>query len=303
MKHKDLIPQTTQGGSWARRLVREPLVHFLLLGGLLFGAWYAFNDQPPISDANRIVLDEAQVASLAASFQRTWLRLPTDEELAGLVKDRIKEEILYREALALGLDRDDQVIRRRLRQKMEFLSTDLTEPGPPSEAELQAYLDAHSDRFRTSERLSFTQVYLKEDGQEQATALLQRLAGHPPSELELDQLGDASLLPATMQQADPSEIGRVFSDAFAATLLAAPLDQWSGPHASPYGLHLVYVSEHLPAREPPLGEVRAAVEREWQAEQEREANARFYQALRERYSVEVAYTKPHAGEALAALKP
>jgi PPIC-type PPIASE domain len=302
MTHEDLIRQPTTGG-WLSRLVREPLVHFLLLGGLLFGAWYAFHDQPQISDDNRIVLDEAQVASLAASFQRTWLRLPTHEELVGLVQDRIKEEILYREALALGLDRDDQVIRRRLRQKMEFVSTDLSEPGPPSEAQLQAYLDAHSDRFRMSERLSFTQVYLKEDGQEQATAVLQRLAGHPPSQLELDQLGDASLLPATMQQADEPEIERVFGNDFAATLLAGPLGQWSGPYASPYGQHLVYVSDRLPAQEPKLSEVRTAVEREWQAEREREANARFYQALRDRYSVEVAYPKPRAGEALAALQP
>jgi PPIC-type PPIASE domain len=302
MIHKDLIRQPTTGG-WLSRLVREPLVHFLLLGGLLFGAWYAFNDQAPISDANRIVLDEAQVASLAASFQRTWLRLPTHEELAGLVKDRIKEEILYREALALGLDRDDQVIRRRLRQKMEFLSTDLTEPGPPSEAQLQAYLDAHSDRFRTSGRLSFTQVYLKEDGQEQATALLQRLAGHPPSELALEKLGDASLLPATLQQADQAETGRVFGQGFAEALSAAPSGRWSGPYVSPYGLHLVYVSERLPTQEPKLSDVRTAVEREWQAEQQRHANARFYQALRERYNVEVTYPEPRAGEALAALKP
>ncbi len=288
---------------WPWRLVREPLVHFLLLGGLLFGAYYAFNDQQQTSDSNRIVISEAQIASLAATFQRTWLRLPTHEELAGLVQDRIKEEILYREALGLGLDRDDQVIRRRLGQKMEFLNTDLTEPEPPTEAELQAYLDAHSDRFRTTERLSFTQVYLKEDEQEQATALLQRLAGHPPSQLELDQLGDASLLPAAMQQADQPEIGRVFGKDFADALLTAALGRWSGPYASPYGLHLVYVSERLPGREPLLREVRAAVERECQAERQRQANERFYQALRDRYTVEVAYPKPHAGEALAAVQP
>jgi hypothetical protein len=278
-------------------------VHFLVLGGLLFGAWYAFNDQAPISDVNRIVLDEAQVASLAASFQRTWLRLPTHEELVGLVQDRIKEEILYREALALGLDQDDQVIRRRLRQKMEFLSTDLTESGPPSEAALQAYLDAHRDRFRTSERLSFTQVYLKEDDQVRERALLQQLVGHRPLELDLEKLGDASLLPATLQQAGRPEIGRVFGQGFAEALSAAPSGRWSGPYASPYGQHLVYVSERLPVQEPKLSDVRTAVEREWQAERERETNARFYQALRERYSVEVAYPKPRAGEALAALKP
>jgi hypothetical protein len=302
MKRTENMPPTG-GGRWAGRLVREPLVHFLLLGGLLFGAYYAFNDTPQISDSNRIVLDEAQVASLAASFQRTWLRLPTHAELVGLVQDRIKEEILYREALALGLDRDDQVVRRRLRQKMEFLSTDLTEPEPPSEAALQAYLDTHSDRFRTTERLSFTQVYLKGDDRERATALLRRLAGHPPSQLELDQLGDASLLPASLQLADRPETGRVFGKGFAEALSAAPLGRWSGPYASPYGQHLVYVSERQPVKEPKLSEVRTTVEREWQAEQQRHANERFYQALRDRYSVEVVYPKPRAGEALAALKP
>jgi len=303
MEHKDFIPQTTQGGSWARRLVREPLVHFLLLGGLLFGAYYSFNDAPQSSDSKQIVLDEAQVASLAATFQRTWLRPPTQEELVGLVEDRIKEEILYREALALGLDQDDLVIRRRLRQKMDFLNSDLTEPEPPTEAELQAYLVANMDRFRTTEQLSFTQVYLKEENRKRATALLQQLAGHPPSALDLEKLGDASLLPGAMQQADVHELERVFGNGFANALSAAPPGRWSGPHASPYGLHLVYVSERLPGREPPLGEVRAAVEREWLAERQREANARFYQALRERYSVEVAYPQPPARDDVVAMQP
>jgi hypothetical protein len=302
MTTKDSPRTTTQGGSWARRLVREPLVHFLLLGGMLFGAWYLFNDQPQVSDSNRIVIDEAQMASLAATFQRTWLRPPTHEELLGLVQDRIKEEILYREALALGLDRDDQVIRRRLRQKMEFVSTDLTEPEPPTEAELQAYLDANMDRFRTSERHGFTQVYLREDEQERATVLMRRLAGHPPSELEPETSGDASLLPGAMQQADQAEIGRVFGKGFAEALTSAPLEQWSGPYTSPYGLHLVYVSEHLPARKPILGEVRKAVEREWLAERARDANERFYRALRDRYTVEVAYPKVAAGDKLVAMQ-
>jgi hypothetical protein len=293
----------TQGGSWRGRLVREPLVHFLLLGGLLFSTYHYFNDAPQISNSNRIVLDEAQVTSLAATFQRTWLRPPTHEELAGLVEDRIKEEVLYREALALGLDRDDLVIRRRLRQKMEFLNTDLFEPEPPTEAELQAYLDANMDRFRTAERLSFIQVYVKEDSQERATALLQQLTGHRPSEVDLAQLGDASLLPGAMQQADEPEIGRVFGDGFAAMLPAVPLGRWSGPYASPYGQHLVYVSERLPAWEPPLSEERSAVEREWLAERQRETNARFYQALRERYTVQVAYPKPAAGDDVVAMQP
>ena len=302
MKKLETHP-SSQSGSWLRRLVREPLVPFQVLGGLLFGAWYAFNDQPQMSDSNRIVIDEAQVASLAATFQRTWLRPPTQQELDGLVEDRIKEEILYREALALGLDRDDLVIRRRMRQKMEFLNTDLTEPEPPTEAELQAYLDANRDRFWTTERLSFTQVYLKGDEQEGATALLQRLAGHLPSQVDLDQLGDASLLPGAMQQADQPEIGRVFGKGFADALSAAPLERWTGPYASPYGQHLVYVAERLPAREPPLGEVRKAVAREWLGERQREANERFYQALRARYTVEVANPQTPARDDVVAMQP
>jgi hypothetical protein len=303
MKHKDLIKHKIQGSSWSGRLIREPLVHFLLLGGLLFGAYYYFNDEPLVSDSNRIVIDEAQVASLAATFQRTWLRLPTHDELVGLVQDRVREEILYREALALGLDRDDQVVRRRMSQKMEFLNTDLTEPEPPTEAELQTYLEANMDRFRASERLSFTQVYLKEDGQEQATALLQQLAGHRPSELKLEKLGDASLLPGAMQQADIRVLNRVFGNDFAARLSAAPLGRWSGPYASPYGLHLVYVSERQPPREPQFSEVQSAVEREWLAERQHEANERFYQALHERYTVETAYPTPASGDGMVAMQP
>jgi hypothetical protein len=293
----------TQDGSWPRRFAREPLVHFLLLGGLLFGGYYFFNDEPQISEQKRIAISEAQVTSLAATFQRTWLRPPTHEELVGLVQDSIKEEILYREALALGLDRDDLVIRRRMRQKMEFLNTDLLEPEPPTEAELQAYLDAHRDRFRIAERFSLIQVYMKGDRQEQATALLQQLTGHSPSEVDLTQLGDASLLPGAMRQADRHELGRVFGNDFAAIVPDVPLGRWSGPYASPYGLHLVYVSERLPAREPALGEVRSEVEREWLAERQREANARFYQALRARYTVEVAYPQTPARNDVLAVRP
>jgi hypothetical protein len=158
------------------------------------------------------------------------------------------------------------------------------------------------DRFQTTERLSFTQVYLKQGEQGRATALLQRLAGHPPSQLALDQLGDADLLPGVMQQADQPEIGRVFGRGFAEALSATPLGRWSGPYASPYGQHLVYVSERLPAREPSLGEVRTAVAREWLAERERDANERFYRALRDRYTVEVAYPKVAAGDKIVAMQ-
>lgn len=289
-------------GSWPRRVVREPLVHFVLLGGLLFGGYNLLNDEPRAGDANRIVVDAAQVTNLAHMFERTWMRPPTRAELSGLVENHIKEEILYREALALGLDRDDLVIRRRMRQKMEFLNTDLLEPAPPTEAELRAYLDAHMDRFRISEQLSFTQVFLKQDSQKRAKVVLQQLAGRLPSELALDKVGDASLLPGVMRQADRQELERVFGKDLVAKLLTAPLQKWSGPHVSPYGLHLVYLSERRSAREPPLAEVRQAVEREWLAARQRDANEAFYQALRQHYTIDVVYPEPPTDDALAAVR-
>jgi len=301
------IQPSSRPGSRSWRFLREPLLHFVVLGGLLFGGYYAVNDEPQTSDSKRIVIDEGQLASIVAIFQRTWLRPPTREELAGLVEERVKEEVLYREALALGMERDDPVVRRRMRQKIEFLNTDLSEPESPSDAELQAYLDANGDRFRTDERLSFTQVYLNEDAgeksQKRAEALLQQLTGHPPSDAEVAQLGDATLLPAAMQHAAGRDIGSVFGKGLVEALSAAPAGRWSGPYASSYGQHLVYVSERQPAREPQLSEVRAEVEREWLAERQRENNQRFYQGLRDRYTVEVADPRPFAGDALAAVRP
>ncbi len=129
-----------------RRLLREPLVHFLLGGALLFALYAAVADDP-VDARDRIVIDEVRVANLATTFQRTWLRPPTRVELDGLVREFVDEEILYREGLALGLDRDDAVIRRRMRQKMEFLSTDLGGQEVASEAELAGFLSANRERF------------------------------------------------------------------------------------------------------------------------------------------------------------
>jgi hypothetical protein len=299
MKTTDRTRDSQRRDSWPRRLIREPLVHFVLLGAVLFGVYYATNDESPGDDTMRIVIDAAQLENIAATFQRTWLRPPTRQELAGLAEDRVKEEILYREALALGLDQDDLVIRRRLRQKMEFIGTDLAEPEPPTEAELQAYLDANSDKFLSAANITFTQIFLNSEHRDQATELLSSLTGRAPSQIDLDRLGDATLLPGAMRQVDPAEIARVFGNDLAESISSAPKSQWSGPYPSPYGEHLVYVESRVPARQADLSEVRSAVTRDWLAERQREANRRFYEALRSRYSVEIADPKAIGTDRLA----
>ena len=271
-----------------RRLLREPLVHFLLGGALLFALYAAVADDP-VDAPDRIVIDEVRVANLAATFQRTWLRSPTREELDGLVREFVDEEILYREGLALGLDRDDAVIRRRMRQKMEFLSTDLAGQEEASEAELAGFLSANRERFEKPARLSFRHVFVSPDGgstaaRHRADELLEKLrAGGSEASVE----GDRTLLPETMLEATERDVASLFGPGFAGDILALTGDGWSGPVASSFGLHLVRVDGRVSARLPELAEIRREVQREYDALQRAEANRSFLRRLRDRYEVEI----------------
>jgi len=276
------------------RLLREPLVHFLISGALLF-ALYGFVSNDESYAPGRIVVGADRVAALATTFQRTWMRPPTASELDSLVSDYVDEEILYREALALGLDRDDLVIRRRLRQKVEYLHSDLVEFAPPTEAELAEHLASNRDPFRIPARVSFEQVYVnpeagKADGSahDRADAILAELrAGGAVA-------GDATLLPARMQSASEREVGSVFGDRFAADLVALEGAGWLGPVASSFGLHLVRVGERIPARMPELDEVRREVAREFESARRSKQDDRFVEELRARYDIEVRMPRSEA---------
>ncbi|MDH3198544.1 MAG: peptidylprolyl isomerase [Candidatus Krumholzibacteria bacterium] len=268
-----------------RRWLREPLLHFLLAGAALF-ALHGMVAGPGVAPPERIAVGEDRIRMLSQSFERTWQRPPSALELGGLIDDYVTEEVLYREALALGLDRDDLVVRRRMRQKMEFLNDELVE-SEPSDAVLRAYFAANAERFRVSSRVSFAQVFVgaEANGSAQARAadLLARLrAGEDP-----ETLGAATGLPPAMASATPSEVAGFFGAAFAEALAEAPDATWSGPVASSFGLHLVRVGTRVPGRLPPFEDARRFVEREWAAEQRDETRERFYRALRGRYDIEV----------------
>ena len=273
------------------KVLREPLLHFLILGAGIFLVYFVVNDRAGVS-SERIVVDENQALRLAEQFQRTWMRPPTRQELQGLTEDFVREEILYREAQALGLDQDDLIIRRRLRQKMEFLSTDLIEQKTPTDAELQAFLEANKDRFRMPERSSFKQVYLNPyrsagDVKGAAARLLVRLNAQPDLDADPKLIGDATMLPAKFDGATPREVDNVFGRGFAEAIENAPTDRWAGPFESSYGLHLVRMTAREAGSLPTLEEVHSIIEREWFAERRRAANDEFYQALRQRYDVEI----------------
>jgi hypothetical protein len=268
-----------------RNWLREPLLHFLLLGAGLFLLFHWVRGGE--TDAPReIVVTEARAEALAENFAKTWMRPPSAQELRGLVDDYVKEEVFYREAVAIGLDRDDTVIRRRLRQKMEFVSEDVAESRKPTEAELQQFLDAHADKFVSAPTLTFQQVFLSTDRRGDAARRdAEKLLAGLQSGKDPAQAGDPTMLPPSMERATPQEISNTFGEAFATDVEAAPVGQWAGPFESAYGLHLVRVATRTPAKQPTLAEIRPGVLREWQAAQRQQVNDAFYDSLRRKYDV------------------
>ncbi len=278
-----------------RRLLREPLVQFLLLGGLLF-VYFEWRGGSSGPGGSRIAITPGLVEHLAAGFGRTWQRPPTDAELKGLVDEYVKEEIATREAVAAGLDRDDTIIRRRLRQKLEFLIEEAASSASPSDAELQAWWDAHPDSFRAEPQLAFRQVYVSPErrgprARADAEALLARLqkAG---AEAATDRLGDPSMLPSDEALIPLREVERSFGADFAKALLALPPGRWNGPIESPYGLHLVFVRERVAAAKPALAEVRPMLERELLADRRKKDLDALYARLLEKYTVTIEMPMP-----------
>ncbi|HJS21302.1 MAG TPA: peptidylprolyl isomerase [Steroidobacteraceae bacterium] len=272
-----------------KTLLRDPLLHFLLLGIGLFVLYrlVAGEDVGP----KEIVVSARTVEGLADNWRRTWQRPPTQDELDSLVEDYVREEVLYREALATGLDRDDTIVRRRLRQKMEFVSDDLAAQIEPTDAELQQYLDQHPDAFRRPARVSFEHLYFSRDRRGErvaadaaaALAQLQSSATKPRTAT----LGDSIALASGYDAIAVDELDRLFGDGFAAQLIELPQGRWAGPSESGYGLHLVRVTAITPGALPLLVDIRDQVARELLAERRRQMSDQFYRNLREGYSVTV----------------
>jgi hypothetical protein len=274
-----------------KRILKEPLLHFLLLGAALFMA-YGLMSEPGSSGApGDIVVTEGQVEHLVAGFSKTWQRPPTDGELKGLIDDWVRDEIATREAMALGLDKDDTVIRRRLRQKLEFVSDDIAAQTEPTDADLNAYLQAYPESFRVEPQFTFSQVFLDpaKHGNNLASDTAQLLAQLQQLGAKVDSsaLGDSLLLERTFQSVPTSEIAKQFGEEFAAALGKLSPGQWQGPVESGYGVHLVLIHERTEGRLPELADVRDNVIREWANARRLELNEKFYKELLKRYTVTI----------------
>lgn len=268
------------------RLLREPLLHFLLLGALLFVA-YDWIGGDRGAKGRAIVVDDVVVADIGQRFASTWQRPPTGEEMKGLVDQWVRDELAYREGLALGLDRDDTVVRRRVRQKLDILAEESVRTAPPADAELEAWMRAHPDRYLEPPALAFEQVTLSVPPGTPVEAALQRArarlqTGEPP-----EAVSASRLLPAAAPATPLDLIGRQFGAEFADAIAVLPVGEWRGPIRSGYGEHLVRVTERVPGRTPTLDVARTAVARDVEKDRRDRAAAAFYQQLREKYEVRI----------------
>jgi len=275
--------------SFLARLVREPMVHFLLIGAAVFALSARFGGEQRAAPRDRIVVTEGQVQQLALIYTRTWQRPPTVQELRGLIAARVKEEVYYREALKLGLDRDDTLIRRRMQQKMEFLAEPGEDALAATDAELEAWLAGHRANYHVEPKVAFEHIFIDPERSETPVAALAgkllKQANDAPPGADLRSLGDATLLPRAMQLASVSVIDRNFGKGFGERLARVPMNVWSGPVKSAYGLHLVRVTGRRDGYDPPLADVRAAVERDWRTARRDTFRNAEYERLLNKYEI------------------
>jgi hypothetical protein len=240
------------------KLLRNPLCRFLIVGAVIYMGTMWLGDSG--SGRYQVHVTAGHVASMAHAFEQTWLRPPTAEERAALIDDYVREEILYREAVAAGLHENDQIVRLRLRQQMELLTQDLVAAMEPTEQELAAWLEQHAGQFMSAPLITFEQTYLD---------------------------ADTISLPAGMEQASPRQIERVFGTEFAARLAGLEVAEWEGPVSSGFGKHLVRIRARVPPRLPRLEDIRDEVAAAWRAARTQELDDRYYAELISRYTVEV----------------
>ena len=286
-----------------RKWLHEPLLHFVLVGALMFGAYAWLNRDAPRAGADsQIVLTDDDLLQMQVVWRAQGRPEPTPQQMQGMIETKVREEVLYREALLMGLDNDDVIVRRRLAQKMDFLAEDLAGLREPSGDELRTYFKLHSKDFAKPSRTSFHHLYFSFDERQQrahegAVAALAKIAAQPK---DLTHIGDAFMFQDRYTDRTPDQTAAVFGGPFAQALFQVKPGAWSGPIESAFGWHLVFVDEMTPGRLPQFEEVEPEVKAAWTREQRAELKRQAYDVMRAKYQVVLPTDKSSAAVAPAA---
>ncbi len=274
-----------------KRLLREPLIHFLLIGAALFAVYrYLQPAQSATPSSQEIRLSLAELSQLTMLFQSQWRRDPTPEEFDRLVEQKMQSEVLYREALAMGLDKNDEIVKRRMAQKMQFLAEDVAAAHEPTTEELKAWYAKHSDKFAMPKRVSFRHLYFSPDrrgkrARDDAAQLLPQLAGQPQDVKLPESAADPFMFQEYYRDRAPDYLGKELGPQFAQSVEKLPEGSWQGPIESGFGWHLVFVDTVIPGRVPEFEEIEGDIKTAWLAEQKTIAWDKAYKEMRAKYTL------------------
>jgi peptidyl-prolyl cis-trans isomerase C len=274
-----------------KRWLREPLLHFLVAGLLLFAAYRILHPELSMqTDVHRIELTTDDLQQLEVVWTAQWRRPPTPDEMHGLIESRVREEILYREALALGLDQGDTIVKRRLAQKMEFLTDDISAIRAPTSDELHAWYAKNSEHFAEPGRRSFRHVYFSTDrrgdrARQDAMNALVKLANKPADLPSTATIGDPFMFENYYGDRTPEQVASTFGSEFADAVTRLPPGSWQGPIESGLGWHLVFVTSVVPGRVPSYDEIEPDIKAGWIEEQRSESRRRAFDAMKARYEI------------------
>lgn len=291
------------------RWVREPLLHFLLLGGMLFAA--SAYVEPPVGAADvsrQIRLTPDELMQLATYFQSQWRRPPTLEEFGRLVEDKVRQEVLYREGVAMGLEKDDEIVKRRVAQKMQFLAEDVAAAREPTPDELRSFYQQNGPQFAQPSRVSFRHLYFSPDrrggrAREDAARALAKLTGQPQDAQLAGALADPFMFQDYYRDRARENLRKEFGPKFALAVESLSPGSWQGPIDSGFGWHVVFVDTLVPGRAPAFEEVEADVRAAWLAEQKATAWSKAYKEMRAKYTVLLPAVPESASESPAAAPP
>lgn len=285
------MPSQIHAPSRLNRCLQEPLLHFLLIGALLFGVYAWVNrDSPGTEDSHQIVLTEDDLLQMQLTWRAQGRPEPTAEQMQSMIDAKVREEVLYREALAMGLENDDVIVKRRMAQKMEFLAEDLSTLREPTTDELRDWLKSHPQQFAYPPHATFRHLYFSFDDRGQkargdAAAALAAVTGKAIDSPEVAELGDAFMFQETYADQAPQQVARVFGGNFAQALFEQEPGRWTGPIESGFGWHLIFIESLMPGRVPEFEEVEPEVKAEWLANQRTEFKREAYEVMRAKYEV------------------
>jgi hypothetical protein len=275
--------------STLKKIIREPLFHFLLIGAVVFVLYYLFN---PVSNTKQsIVIDDELVNRIGNLFEKQWGRQPNDSEWTSLIDNEIREEVYYRQALKMNLDHNDELIRRRMNQKLDFITSDLVQMKEPEDSALQAYYLKHKSKYLLQASYTFSHIYFNADkrahAKADALALLPSLPSTDNNLTALTKLGDSFAFAYHTNEALAKEIDAQMGQGFAAALAGLPVGKWSGPILSGFGAHLIFINAVKPATEPDFASIKEQLLNDYRYDFQQQFNQKVYDDFKKEYTLKL----------------